>query len=46
MVRSRVRERYFTVTVVDHGPKTSLKPSNEQDDTLAQIAEQVAGNLY
>lgn len=43
MVRSRVREMYFTVTLIARGQKKSTAPEN---DALEQIAEQVAGNLY
>jgi len=44
MVGSRVRELHFVVTLTDHGQKAPAK--SEEDDVLAQIAEQVAGNLY
>jgi hypothetical protein len=46
MVSSRVRELHFSVTLTDHGQKTPAKSMDEEDDVLAQIAEQVAGNLY
>lgn len=45
MVSSRVREVQFSVTLSLHGQK-SFKPSDPSNDTLQQIAEQVAGNLY
>ena len=46
MVSSRVRELPFSVTLTDRREKSSAKSQGEQDDVLAQIAEQVAGNLY
>jgi hypothetical protein len=46
MVSSRVRELHFAVTLTNHGQKTPAKSMDEGDDVLAQIAEQVAGNLY
>jgi hypothetical protein len=46
MVSSRVRELHFTVTLTDHAQRASAKLMDGEDDVLAQIAEQVAGNLY
>ena len=46
MVSSRVRDRYFTVTLASREQKGSVKSSDPQDDELEQIAEQVAGSLY
>jgi hypothetical protein len=45
MVSSRVREIHFSITLSLHGQKSS-KSSDPSNDTLQQIAEQVAGNLY
>jgi hypothetical protein len=42
MVSGRVRDFFFSVT---HSSRTK-KTSTGQDDALAQIAEQVAGNLF
>ena len=42
MVSGRVRDFFFTVTHTSRAKKTS----SAQDDALAQIAEQVAGNLF
>jgi len=42
MVTGRVRDSFFTIT---HSSRTK-KTSSAQDDALAQIAEQVAGNLF
>ena len=46
MVSSRVRDLYFTVTLTSPLQKAATKPSGEQDDSLEQIAEQIAGNLF
>lgn len=46
MVSSRVRELHFTVTLTDHAQKIPAKSTDEDDDVLAQVAEQLAGNLY
>ena len=47
IVSSRVREMYFSGHSFHSGPKgIHRKPSDSSDDTLEQIAEQVAGNLY
>jgi hypothetical protein len=45
MISSRVRDLYFTVTLASHGQKNSPK-RDAQNDTLEQVAEQVAGSLY
>jgi hypothetical protein len=46
MISSRVRDLFFTITLVSRNQKSSAKAPDPQDDGLEQIAEQVAGNLY
>ena len=46
MISSRVRDLHFTVTLTTRSQKGSAKPVDPQNDTLEQIAEQIAGNLY
>ena len=46
MVSGRVRDLHFTVTLTSPGQKNPVKVSDVQEDVLAQIAEQIAGNLY
>ncbi|MGC2604381.1 MAG: hypothetical protein WA419_02380 [Silvibacterium sp.] len=46
MVSSRVRDRYFTVTLTSREQKGLVKSPDPQDDELEQIAEKVAGSLY
>ena len=46
MVSSRVRDVHFTVTLATGGRKPPTKTSDEREDALEQIAEQIAGNLY
>jgi hypothetical protein len=46
MVSSRVRDRSFTVTLNSRKRTGAARTSSPKEDTLEQIAEQVAGNLY
>jgi hypothetical protein len=46
MIVSRVRELHFTVSLTTHKQKRPATNPNEPDDTLEQVAEQVAGNLF
>jgi len=46
MVSSRVRDMNFTVTLAEQEHRSHTKSMDERDDVAAQIAEQVAGNLY
>ena len=46
MISSRVRDLYFTVTLVSRALKGGGKSADAQNDALEQIAEEVAGNLY
>jgi hypothetical protein len=45
-VSGHVREMNFTVTLSMHGEKSPAKPLEYSADTLQQISEQVAGNLF
>jgi hypothetical protein len=46
MISSRVRDLFFTVTLVSRNQRAAAKPVDPQEDGLEQVAEQVAGNLY
>jgi hypothetical protein len=46
MASGRVREVYFTVLTGARSQKRGTKPPHPDDDTLARIADEVAGNLY
>ncbi|MGA7524273.1 MAG: hypothetical protein WBW84_17615 [Acidobacteriaceae bacterium] len=45
MASGRVRSVHFTVTISGRG-RRSGHPSESDDDSLARIADEVAGNLY
>lgn len=45
MASGRVRTLHFIVTLAGRGVRSGGKPS-ENDDDLARIADEVAGNLY
>jgi hypothetical protein len=45
MVSGRVRDLHFTVATAGRARKKPAKPS-DPDDSLARIAEEVAGNLF
>lgn len=46
MISSRVRDFHFTVTMASRRKKSDAKPDDPQNDSLEQVAEQVAGSLY
>lgn len=46
MISSRVRDVYFTVTLLARGQRNPARADDLQNNALEQIAEQVAGNLY
>ncbi len=46
IMASRLRDLFFTVELVTHGPQKLAMSLEAQRDAVNQAAEQVAGNLY